>query len=120
MSEIRNPGRSHMNAVLAVLAASLLGAPQATPGAPPPEGAPPVAQAQSPAAPPTRETLQKWGNEIGAFLLKGDTDAVALRFAPSLVAVLPPWRFEQGWHGIEDRNGKLRSVGEAELKPSAR
>ncbi len=45
---------------------------------------------------------------------------MALRFAPSLVAVLPPWRFGQGWHGIEDRNGKIRSVGEAEVKPTAK
>jgi hypothetical protein len=114
-----------MNAVVAVLAAALLASPQATQAPQPPaEGAPPgpqaQAQAQAPAAAPTRETLQKWGNEIGALLLKGDTDGVALRFAPSLVAVLPPWRFGQGWHGIEDRNGKIRSVGEAEIKPSAR
>ncbi len=98
-----------MNAVLAVLAAALLSSPQATP----------APQASSPPA-PSSETLVKWGNEIGALLLKGDTDAVALRFAPNLVHVLPPWRFGQGWHGIEDRNGKIRSVGEAEVKPSAK
>ena len=108
-----------MNVVVAVLAASLLASPQAAPAPQSPaEGAPPGPQA--PAAAPTRETLEKWGNEIGALLLMGDTDAVALRFAPSLVAVLPPWRFGQGWHGIEDRNGKIRSVGEAEVKPTAK
>ena len=102
-----------MNAVVALLAASLLASPQVTqaPQAPP---------ATPPASPPTAETLVKWGNEIGALLLKGDTDGVALRFAPSLVAILPPWRFGQGWRGIEDRNGKIRSVGEAEVKPSAK
>ena len=110
-----------MHVVVAALAASLLASPQAAPAPQPPaEGAPPGPRAQSAAAAPTRETLQKWGNEIGALLLKGDTDAVALRFAPSLVAVLPPWRFGQGWHGIEDRNGKIRSVGEAEVKATAK
>ncbi len=96
-----------MNAVLAVLAAALLASPQAP-------------QAQSPAAspPPAPETLAGWGREIGALLLKGDTEGVGARFAPSLVTVLPPWRFSQGWHGIEDRNGKLRSVGEPEVKDS--
>lgn len=109
-----------MNAVLAVLAAAILAAPQAQQAPPASQVATPAPQGQSPASPPTPETLVRWGNEIGALLLKGDTDGVALRFAPSLVAVLPPWRFGQGWHGIEDRNGKIRSVGDAEVKDSGK
>ena len=105
-----------MNAVLAVLAAAALASPQAqqAPAASP--GSPPAPRAQ----PPSPETLVKWGNEIGALLLKGDTDGVAARFAPSLISVLPPWRFGQGWHGIEDRNGKIRSVGDAEVKDTGK
>jgi dienelactone hydrolase len=126
-----------MNAVIAVLAAAALSSPQAQQA---PPAASPAPQAQSPAnllahpaagpgapinqdppgPPATKDDLLKWGNEIGALLLKGDTDGVALRFAPSLVSVLPPWRFGQGWHGIEDRNGKIRSVGEAEVKDSGK
>ena len=126
-----------MNAVLAVLAAAALASPQAKEAPPAPSPAP---QAQSPASPlahpavgpgasinqdppgppPTKEELTRWGNEIGALLLKGDTDGVAARFAPSLITVLPPWRFGQGWHGIEDRNGKIRSVGEAEVKETGK
>jgi dienelactone hydrolase len=60
----------------------------------------------------------QWGREIGELLLKNDTDGVALRFSPQLVAVLPPWRFGQGWHGIENRNGKLTKVGDPEVKTS--
>jgi len=105
-----------VNAVLAVLAAAALASPQAqqAPAASP--GAPPAPRAQQ----PSPETLVKWGNEIGALLLKGDTDGVAARFAPSLISILPPWRFGQGWHGIEDRNGKIRSVGDAEVKDTGK
>ena len=71
-----------MSAVLAALAAALLASPQV--------------QA------PSTETLAKWGNEIGALLLKGDTDAVALRFAPNVVAVLPP--------GVSGRGGTASRI----------
>lgn len=123
-----------MNTVVAALAAALLATPQAAPppgaaGQAPPQPAPvplphPATRPDSPAnlPPPgpaaTPEAMLQWGNEVGALLLKGDTDAIAERFAPSLAVVLPPWRFGQGWRGIEDRNGKLRSVGEAEMKSS--
>lgn len=127
-----------MNTVVAALAAALLAIPQA---APPPGGAaqarpqpapaeiplphpatrPDALANQEPPAPaPTPETMLRWGNEVGALLLKGDTDAVAERFSPTLAAVLPPWRFGQGWRGIQDRNGKIVSVGDAEMKSSER
>ena len=119
-----------MNAVLTVLAVSLLASPPPAPKAQVQSPASPLshpvigpggsANVEPPGPPPTAEALIKWGNEIGALLLKGDTDGVALRFAPSLVAILPPWRFGQGWHGIEDRNGRLRSVGDPELKTSTK
>ncbi len=113
-----------MTAVLAVLAAVALASPQAqspsSPLAHPATNPAAPANQEPPGPPPSRETLLKWGNEIGALLLKGDTDAVAERFAPSVATVLPGWRFGQGWHGIEDRNGRIRSVGDAELKDSGK
>ena len=127
-----------MHTVLAPLAAALVLA--AEPPPPPyPPGAPPQAQGQSPtsappsmtpeafraapaapAAQPAKEAQVGWSKEITALLAKGDTDGVAARFAPSLAAVLPPWRFGQGWHGIENRAGKIVSFGEPEVKGSGR
>jgi hypothetical protein len=48
-------------------------------------------------------------------LKKGNTDAVSARFAPNLVVALPTWRFTQAWGRIENRAGKLVSVGKAEV-----
>lgn len=130
-----------MNAAVSILVAALLASPQAADAPPPASGvAPPRPQVHSPPSPlphpvtgpaavatqpppgppASNESLAQWGKEIGALLLKEDTDGIAERFAPSLVAVLPPWRFGQGWGGIEDRNGKIRSVGEAEVKGSGK
>ncbi len=93
-------------------------APAAPAAIPAPAAAPAQAAAPAPSAPPTNETLAQWGREIGKLLLENDTDGVAARFSTQLVGVLPPWRFGQGWHGIEDRNGKLRTVGDPEVKAS--
>ena len=130
-----------MNTAVAALLAALLATPQAADAPQPPSGAaPPRPQVHSPpfplphpvtgkdsetskpppGPPASNESLIQWGTEVGALLLKKDTDGIAERFAPSLVAVLPPWRFGQGWGGIEDRNGKIRSVGAPEVKGSGK
>ncbi|HET8725567.1 MAG TPA: alpha/beta fold hydrolase [Anaeromyxobacteraceae bacterium] len=109
-----------MHVVTAALAAALA---LTTPQAPPPDAppgaaapAPAAAPATAPATPPSNEKLIQWGREVGELLLKNDTDGIAERFSPKLVGALPPWRFGQGWHGIENRNGKLRTVGDPEVK----
>lgn len=97
-----------MLATFAALAASLaLAAPQAVP----PSEPGPATPAASPAATPVQ-----WATEIAALLQKGDTDAVAARFAPSLASMLPPWRFHQGWDRVVERTGKLESSGTPEVR----
>jgi hypothetical protein len=93
-----------MLATFAALAASLaLAAPQAARPADP-----------GPATPAA--TPVQWAAEIAALLQKGDTNAVAARFAPSLASMLPPWRFHQGWDRVLERTGKLESSGTPEVR----
>jgi hypothetical protein len=108
-----------MSAILsALVAAALLASPQAqepAPPAPPVPGAPAAAAPSAPATPPTAQVLAAWGQEMGEALRKGNTDAVSARFAPNLVAALPTWRFTQAWGRIENRAGKLVSIGKSEV-----
>jgi dienelactone hydrolase len=108
-----------MSVALAALAAAVvLASPQAdqpAPSAPPAAAAPAAPAPSAPAAPPSAQVQAAWGVEMGEALKKGNTDAVSARFAPNLVAALPTWRFTQAWGRIENRAGKLVTVGKAEV-----
>jgi dienelactone hydrolase len=101
--------------IVAVVTSLALSAPQAA-QAPPaqepagaPAAAPPVARAPASAIGP-------WATEVAAMFQAGNLDGISARFDPRLASLLSPEAFRDGWVGIEEKNGKLQSIGAPVVK----
>ncbi len=72
----------------------------------------------APAEPPMAATAdaaaraEALAREVAGHLRKGDTAAVAARFAPQMAAALPAERFREVWGSLPAQLGALKSIGE--------
>ncbi len=109
-----------MHVALATLAALSLAAAEPPAPAAPPAGAPAAAPAPA-QAPGSVEAAPRpvatWAGEVAAMLQKGDVAGVHARFAPPLAKMLTVEAFQEGWKGIEAKNGKLLSFGAPVIRP---
>ncbi len=97
--------------IVAVVTSLALSAPQAAP----------APSAQDPAAPPAAprppaSAIAPWASEVAAMFQAGNLDGISARFDPRLASLLSPEDFRDGWVGIEEKNGKLQSIGAPVVK----
>jgi len=94
-----------MLATFAALAASLaLAAPQDAPDP----------KSQAPAA-----SVGPLASEVAGMFRSGNLDGISSRFSPQLASMLSPEAFREGWVGIENRVGKLQSIGAPIVRKTA-
>ena len=94
--------------ILAVATSLALSAPQAAP-------APAAQDPGSPPRPPV-SAIGPWATEVAAMFQAGNLDGISARFDPRLASLLSPEAFRDGWVGIEEKNGKLQSIGAPVVK----
>ncbi len=100
--------------LLAIATSLALAAPQAA-QSPSQDTAGAPASAAVPARPPV-SAIGPWATEIAAMFQAGNLDGISARFDPRLASLLSPEGFRDGWVGIEEKNGKLQSIGTPVVK----